>query len=328
MDSMNQNPCNKLMISPSITFNDYMSNNFCFNSSPHQYQDHHRPKQEQLQTYWNTSCPLPPSPPTYSSTITKDVGKKPSIMAISSIMNETSTEIVTSQTYRKQKKPSPSLGSCSPQGAFTIPFIIDTTIKKNNSSKKRLVSSAVRKPRKRIALSPPEQIEILSRQTTDDVVNVDEKQSTTESLSIEHEEELIVKKHTEAALVYDRLSADMSIATIFKGAEEWIPSYESFNRKPSVRVQWKGYPLKIKKMPYYEKLHRDEASMAATLRLTPEQFLKCKWALVLAAKEAYDTKSPFRKSEAQKVCCIDVNKTSVLWNAFGKLGWLGPMWPQ
>lgn len=81
-------------------------------------------------------------------------------------------------------------------------------------------------------------------------------------------------------------------------------------------------------MPFFEKLHPGEASIAASLRLMPGQYLKCKWALVLAAKHAYETKSMFRKSEAQKVCCIDVNKTSVLWNTFGKLGWLGPKWPH
>lgn len=81
-------------------------------------------------------------------------------------------------------------------------------------------------------------------------------------------------------------------------------------------------------MPYFEKLHPGEATIASTLRLTPEQYLKCKWALVLAAKEAHETNQLFRKSEAQKVCCIDVNKTSVLWHAFGKLGWLGKRWPQ
>ncbi|KAI8071099.1 uncharacterized protein B0P05DRAFT_474045 [Gilbertella persicaria] len=141
-------------------------------------------------------------------------------------------------------------------------------------------------------------------------------------------EDYIIKRSTEAALIYDELAADFDVAAAFKGAEEWIPTFDSFNRKPSVRVQWRGHPLKIKHMPYYDRLHRDEASIAATLRLTPEQYLKCKWALILAAKNAYETKSLFRKSEAQKVCCIDVNKTSVLWNAFGKLGWLGPMWPQ
>lgn len=81
-------------------------------------------------------------------------------------------------------------------------------------------------------------------------------------------------------------------------------------------------------MPFFEKLHAGEVSIAASLRLTPEQYLKCKWALVLAAKEASENNALFRKSEAQKVCCIDVNKTSVLWNAFGKLGWLGSKWPQ
>jgi hypothetical protein len=156
------------------------------------------------------------------------------------------------------------------------------------------------------------------------------------------------KAKTDAALVYDNLSADSDQATLFRNSEEWIPSLEVFNRKPTVRISWKGKcliinyyrlhkrlksclkgsPLRIKHMPYFEKLHSGEATIAGTLRLTPEQYLKCKWALVLAAKHAYETKSMFRKSEAQKVCCIDVNKTSVLWNTFGKLGWLGSKWPQ
>ncbi|GAN11079.1 hypothetical protein MAM1_0466c10634 [Mucor ambiguus] len=136
------------------------------------------------------------------------------------------------------------------------------------------------------------------------------------------------KSGTGAAHIYENLSADCDQATLFLNSEEWIPSLEVFNRRPTIRVSWKGSPLKIKTMPYYDKLHPGEATIAATLRLTPEQYLKCKWALVLAAKEADETGALFRKSEAQKVCCIDVNKTSVLWNAFGRLGWLGSKWPQ
>ncbi|KAK4513957.1 uncharacterized protein ATC70_005964 [Mucor velutinosus] len=140
--------------------------------------------------------------------------------------------------------------------------------------------------------------------------------------------EFIKKSGTSAAHTYDNLSADCDQASLFRNSEEWIPSLEVFNRRPTIRVSWKGSPLKIKTMPYYDKLHPGEATIAATLRLTPEQYLKCKWALVLAAKEADETGALFRKSEAQKVCCIDVNKTSVLWNAFGRLGWLGSKWPQ
>ncbi|KAL9538817.1 hypothetical protein MBANPS3_010660 [Mucor bainieri] len=140
--------------------------------------------------------------------------------------------------------------------------------------------------------------------------------------------EFIKKSGTGAAHIFENLSADCDQAALFLNSEEWIPSLEVFNRRPTIRVSWKGSPLKIKTMPYYDKLHPGEATIAATLRLTPEQYLKCKWALVLAAKEADETGSLFRKSEAQKVCCIDVNKTSVLWNAFGRLGWLGSKWPQ
>jgi hypothetical protein len=81
-------------------------------------------------------------------------------------------------------------------------------------------------------------------------------------------------------------------------------------------------------MEYFDRLHPGEATIAATLRLTPEQYIKCKRALILAAYEASENNSLFRKSEAQRVCCIDVNKTSALWNVFGKLGWLGTKWPR
>ncbi|KAL7309686.1 hypothetical protein PS15m_010537 [Mucor circinelloides] len=148
------------------------------------------------------------------------------------------------------------------------------------------------------------------------------------ALPAEPQVEFIKKSGTGAAHIYDNLSADCDQATLFRNSEEWIPSLEVFNRRPTIRVSWKGSPLKIKTMPYFDKLHPGEATIAATLRLTPEQYLKCKWALVLAAKEADETGALFRKSEAQKVCCIDVNKTSVLWNAFGRLGWLGSRWPQ
>lgn len=56
----------------------------------------------------------------------------------------------------------------------------------------------------------------------------------------EEEDQLMKKAKTEAASVYDGLSAECDQATVFLNKEEWIPSLEVFNRRPTVRISWKG----------------------------------------------------------------------------------------
>ncbi|KAI9470743.1 MAG: hypothetical protein EXX96DRAFT_491134 [Benjaminiella poitrasii] len=167
-----------------------------------------------------------------------------------------------------------------------------------------------------------------SDQNNEDSFQVSLDQSVITTATTTTDCDALEKSKSDAARHYHIINADYDIASLFHNSEEWIPSLDVFQHKPKVRISWKGAPLKIKNMPYYDKLHPSEAGMASTLRLTPEQYLKCKWSLILAAKEASENNTLFRKSEAQKVCCIDVNKTSILWHAFGKLGWLGPKWPQ
>jgi hypothetical protein len=87
---------------------------------------------------------------------------------------------------------------------------------------------------------------------------------------------------------------------------------------------YKGSPLAIDNLPFYEFLHPGEVHIASTLRLTPEQYLKCRRSLILAAQEFDKLHIPFRKSDAQKCVRIDVNKTSTLWSVFSRLGWLTP----
>lgn len=52
--------------------------------------------------------------------------------------------------------------------------------------------------------------------------------------------EFVKKSGTGAAHIYDNLSADCDQATLFRNSEEWIPSLEVFNRRPTIRVSWKG----------------------------------------------------------------------------------------
>lgn len=52
------------------------------------------------------------------------------------------------------------------------------------------------------------------------------------------------KAKTSEAYIYDNLSADWDQATVFLNNEHWIPNVEVFNRRPMVRISWKGIPLK------------------------------------------------------------------------------------
>ncbi|KAF7727475.1 hypothetical protein EC973_007453 [Apophysomyces ossiformis] len=130
------------------------------------------------------------------------------------------------------------------------------------------------------------------------------------------------KAKTTAAAAYDQVDVTVDDALVFDKA--WVPSVQVFENRPGVRIVWKGSPLAIQSFPYYNKLHPSEVSIASTLRLTPEQYLKCKRTLVLAAQESAKARRAFRKSDAQKLCRIDVNKVSLLWSVFNRLGWLGP----
>ncbi|KAG9327530.1 hypothetical protein KVV02_003775 [Mortierella alpina] len=96
----------------------------------------------------------------------------------------------------------------------------------------------------------------------------------------------------------------------------------SLENTPLPLVQWKGTPLDISQAPGFAKLHSHEVYVASTLRLTPAVYLSCKQTLVSASRGYAKTGKLFRKSDAQKLCKIDVNKTSKLWEVFAKFGWL------
>lgn len=132
------------------------------------------------------------------------------------------------------------------------------------------------------------------------------------------------KAATQTAMQYDTFDLSVPDSQVF--GDPWVPSHDVLE-KQTPSISWKGTPLAIESYPYYDMLHAGEAKIASTLRLTPEQFLRCKRSLILAAKQADEIGGTFRKSDAQKVCRIDVNKTSSLWTVFGRLGWLGPRWP-
>ncbi|KAI9029067.1 hypothetical protein CLU79DRAFT_737378 [Phycomyces nitens] len=131
------------------------------------------------------------------------------------------------------------------------------------------------------------------------------------------------KAKTELVDTYHQVDLDQEDSDVFVDPS-WIPDFTVFSAPSAVRVTWKGSRLTIDKLPFYDRLHPEEAIIASTLRLTPEQFIRCKRTLVLAAYQYTQKGLKFRKSDAQKLCRIDVNKTSALWCVFNRLGWFRP----
>ncbi|CAG8546886.1 9799_t:CDS:2 [Paraglomus occultum] len=91
---------------------------------------------------------------------------------------------------------------------------------------------------------------------------------------------------------------------------------------PNHGITWKGSPLNITTLPHYSSMHPSEASVASVLRLTPLQYFNAKYTLVSTANRYVQREQPFRKSDAQKLLHIDVNKASKLWEFFVLAGWI------
>ncbi|ORX97876.1 hypothetical protein K493DRAFT_11051 [Basidiobolus meristosporus CBS 931.73] len=85
------------------------------------------------------------------------------------------------------------------------------------------------------------------------------------------------------------------------------------------KVVWKGVPLDISRHPLYSTLLPEEADVASILRLKPDQYLTIKRVILHESR----LKAQFRKTDAQRMCRVDVNKTGKVWDWFHDIGWLG-----
>lgn len=93
------------------------------------------------------------------------------------------------------------------------------------------------------------------------------------------------------------------------------------NNPFSLRIDWTGTPLDLTGDPDRNKLHEAEIILASTLRLTCAAYLFSKRRIFQGYLQAYRNGKTFRKTDAQKVCNIDVNKASKLWAAYNTVGW-------
>lgn len=123
---------------------------------------------------------------------------------------------------RKVTKPkrSPSINT---KGTFCMPVpvknTINTTLARNTSLPRIDIASMLNE-------EPP-------KTTTNNTASL-------EDLSAPKDEETIKKSQSDAAAIYDSLTAESDPEELFKDAKEWIPSYDVFNRRPLVRISWKG----------------------------------------------------------------------------------------
>lgn len=131
-----------------------------------------------------------------------------------------------------------------------------------------------------------------------------------------------VKKETSYAssplAVQQAALIDESIPDYSPDPEETLP--KGNNR--SLKIEWKGQPMDLKNDPQVDKLHPAEVVLALTLRLPANVYLDSKRRLFFEKVNRMRGDMPFRRTDAQKACRIDVNKASRLFAAFEKVGWL------
>lgn len=106
---------------------------------------------------------------------------------------------------------------------------------------------------------------------------------------------------------------------------DYSPSWDTLpttNINKSMRVEWKGSMMDLSNDPLRDKLHPAELNLAQILRLPCSLYLDSKRRLFMSKVERMQQGLPFRRTDAQKACHIDVNKASRLYSAYEKVGWL------
>jgi SWIRM domain len=90
----------------------------------------------------------------------------------------------------------------------------------------------------------------------------------------------------------------------------------------SLKAEWKGAPMDLSTDPNVQLLHPAEIHLASVLRLPCDVYLDSKRRLFAEKVHRLRQGLPFRRTDSQKACRIDVNKASRLFTAFERVGWL------
>ncbi|GMM36346.1 hypothetical protein DASC09_036710 [Saccharomycopsis crataegensis] len=110
----------------------------------------------------------------------------------------------------------------------------------------------------------------------------------------------------------------------WKSIPDYSPNISTLpaNNTRCLSTEWKGQPMNLSDDPLVDKLHPAEVTLASILRLPCNVYLDSKRRLFVEKVTRLKKHLPFRRTDAQKACRIDVNKASRLFAAFEKAGWL------
>ncbi|GMF27018.1 unnamed protein product [[Candida] boidinii] len=109
----------------------------------------------------------------------------------------------------------------------------------------------------------------------------------------------------------------------YENIPDFSPSLDTLpNNSKCLKTEWKGQPMNLSSDPLCDKLHPAEITLASILRLPCNVYLDSKRRLFQEKVNRLKRGLPFRRTDAQKACKIDVNKASRLYASFEKVGWL------
>lgn len=103
---------------------------------------------------------------------------------------------------------------------------------------------------------------------------------------------------------------------------DYSPSISSLPAGKSLRAEWKGAPMDLSNDPNLHLLQAAEVHLASVLRLPVDIYLDSKKRLFAEKVHRLRQGLPFRRTDSQKACRIDVNKASRLFSAYERVGWL------
>lgn len=108
----------------------------------------------------------------------------------------------------------------------------------------------------------------------------------------------------------------------YEDVTDYCPSVDTLPPGKSLKADWKGAPMDLSGDPEAKDLHPAELHLASVLRLSARLYLDSKRRLFAEKVHRMRHGLPFRRTDSQKACRIDVNKASRLFSAFERVGWL------
>lgn len=138
--------------------------------------------------------------------------------------------------HRRKQRPVQSLPA-STKGTFRMPTFVEAPMKKIRKRVK--INTAKKIPLLCLASNdakqaPPNPLPLVK------AVTPNQNMECSDNLAEDEQEQIITKAKTSAAYVYDSLRADVDQSAVFLNSEEWIPKVDVFDRRPMVRISWKG----------------------------------------------------------------------------------------